>query len=589
MPRPTRAGRGDSKASKLRYRKRLTELANQLYGGCWKMVQHSPGRIVLEDSSKQDVSIESIHQNAVQMCSVRRYAHMSAAVTRDIAIGRQVPWSCVEAAWKWLQGPRGLQPRSFNAGGFPVATVGLVDRVSHVLDCMEVGWHRPDWPCPGELWLRWGVDGVPRWSISYVTLTMALTGEHADFKLHSVERFAHCAVLCGTESVDSVTALFNAVDFNDSLAHMENTVLVVAGRSCRVRSFLMGDHMLQYKATGASGPGSTLPSRQPCPYCNGPPDELLNWRADVRPLETAPRSSAPLQAIPRDQCIPDAMHGCHNLLHGVLLGVVRDKLIAKGLPLTEVTRICSMGLQRGENWVFDEDTNLKKSITQSLEYFSRGSFGQLLTELQGHLGNYLCMALEAAMVDMRMMVNIVYTKLPSEADVERFAQCALDLRQRLAYLKAPATIWGHVWTGHLPQFLRRWRTLYPFVCHGVEGKHRVFKADLQLSAGNQWRNGHWGFAQTLRLDRVRWQLFAEGTRHWRRARVPRGTTASLAHRRYEQYMASLVYSSLTSHHSPLKTTSTILPLKHWGGTKFSNNFSIFLSTSFSFSSFSLTA
>jgi hypothetical protein len=198
--------------------------------------------------------------------------------------------------------------------------------------------------------------------------------------------------------------------------------------------------------------------------------------------------------------------------------------------------------------VFDDDTNMKKSITQSLEYFSRSGFGQLLTELQGHLGNNACMALQAAMVDMKLMVNVVYTKLPSEAEVVRFEQCALDLRQRLAYLKAPTTIWGHVWTGHLPQFLRRWRTLFPFVCHGVEGKHRVFKADLQLSAGNQWRNGHWGFAQTLHLDRVRWQLFAEGTRHWRRARVSRGKNATRVYRHYEQHMASLVLSSSFSVH-----------------------------------------
>jgi hypothetical protein len=189
------------------------------------------------------------------MCSVRRYAHMSAAVTRDIAIGRRVPWSCVEAAWRWLKGPYEAQPANFNAGGFPVATVALVEKVANVLDCMEGGWETPDWPCPGERWVRWGVDGVPRWSISYVTLTVALAGEHADFKLHSVERFAHCAVLCGTESVDSVIALFNAVNLNDSLGvnELENAVAVVAGQSLCVRSFLIGDHMMQYKAQGQAG------------------------------------------------------------------------------------------------------------------------------------------------------------------------------------------------------------------------------------------------------------------------------------------------------------------------------------------------
>ena len=54
------------------------------------------------------VTLEKIHKNAVEMCSVRRYGHMSAAVTRDIAIGRTVPWTCVQAAWNWLKGPRAV-------------------------------------------------------------------------------------------------------------------------------------------------------------------------------------------------------------------------------------------------------------------------------------------------------------------------------------------------------------------------------------------------------------------------------------------------------------------------------------------------
>jgi hypothetical protein len=35
--------------------------------------------------------------------------------------------------------------------------------------------------------VRWGVDGVPRWSISYVTLTVAICGQHQSFKMHSVD------------------------------------------------------------------------------------------------------------------------------------------------------------------------------------------------------------------------------------------------------------------------------------------------------------------------------------------------------------------------------------------------------------------
>jgi hypothetical protein len=144
------------------------------------------------------------------------------------------------------------------------------------------------------------------------------------------------------------------------------------------------------------------------------------------------------------------------------------------------------------------------------------------------------------MQDLRNMVTIVYTAMPTDAQVVRFQEFATDLRMRCKVLKAPATIWGHVWTVHLPQYLRRWRTLYPFVCHGVEGKHRVFKADLQLSAGNQWRNNSFGFAQTLALDRIRWQLIAEGVRDWRRARVKTDAKHLRAYRLYEAHMNGLV-------------------------------------------------
>lgn len=486
------------------------------------------------------VTLEKIHKNAVEMCSVRRYGHMSAAVTRDIAIGRTVPWTCVQAAWNWLKGPRAVQPRSTNAGLFPMASVDFVEKVQHMVECMQPDWDVPDWPCPGELWIRWGVDGVPRWSIGYVTLTVALCGEHSKFKMHSVERFAHCAVLCGTESVDSITALFNATDFNAALETLEGAEVIVSGRQLKIRSYLLGDHMLQYKATGASGPGSSLPSRQSCPYCDAPPDEALSWRTGPRPLAQAVRGHAPLQAIPRTQCIPDAMHGCHNVLNGVVLAAVRNGLVAKGLPMTEVNRICSIGLQRAEEWAFDDDSNMKRSITQSLAYLNNSGFSQLMTELHNHLAAGPCMAVEAAMQDLKNMVCIVYTKNPTTGDIRRFADCAVDLRARLQYLKAPTTIWGHVWTIHLPQFLALWGTLYPFVCHGVEGKHRVFKADLQLSTGNQWGPTGWGFAQTLVLDRIRWQLFAEGTRDWHRQRVRRDNSHVRAYRLYEAHMQKLV-------------------------------------------------
>ena len=169
-------------------------MANITFGGLWTMADCKNGRILLVNTRVAPTT-DDVKKNAIDMCYERRYAGMSGRTTRDVALGRTVPWPCVEATWEYLKGPIVERPVSTYAGIFPFATVDLVYRLAHVLHVLEPGWEQPDWPQHGELWLRWGIDGVPRWRTHYVTLTMALTGKHHDFKLHAVERYAHCAVL----------------------------------------------------------------------------------------------------------------------------------------------------------------------------------------------------------------------------------------------------------------------------------------------------------------------------------------------------------------------------------------------------------
>lgn len=545
MTRQQRQQRGGGKVSdrtKKRYRQRLLDVAGWAYHGNWTVAEQKPGLIVLRDLSMKP-TIDDVHLNSLEMCKLRRYGHLSGAIARDVAIGRKVPWSCIELTWRLLKGPPSERPSSRWAGTFPMAMVPLATRFRHVMDCMEAGWQQPDWPRQGELWVRWGIDGVPRWSVSYITLTMALTGKHDLFKLHSVDRFAHAAVMLGGESVDSIQALLGASRMNAEFAALEGSTFVVQGKPLTVRCFILGDHMLQYKVTGANGPGSTLPHRQPCPWCDAPPLEVLDWSAAIQPVHMQPRPHAPLQGIPRDQCVPDAMHGCHNLLHTVVLGAVRQVLQDKGLPATEIERLSSIGLQRREDWQLDDDSAKKKSIAQTLQYWREGRFAAMLEALKYHITSRKWLTFQAIMSDMQGMLGIAYTAEPSLAQVNNFKLMADDLRGRLAYLHAPVTVWGHIWTVHLPQFLARWGSLFPFVCHGVEGKHRVFKADLQLSTGNQWRNSKWGFAQTLDLDRIRWQLFKCGK--LARPHVPRSPWHIASFRAYEKHvLAEVCFSSL---------------------------------------------
>ena len=141
---PTKGGCGESKSSRLRYRKRLLQMANWAFGGSWKFSEVSEGKIVLVDTAlKMDHS--KIHANALEMCKLRRYAHMSGGQTRDMALGRTVPWSCVSAAWEWLKGPPAEKPESYSANGYPCAKVNLRSKITHLLACMENGWIQPAW------------------------------------------------------------------------------------------------------------------------------------------------------------------------------------------------------------------------------------------------------------------------------------------------------------------------------------------------------------------------------------------------------------------------------------------------------------
>lgn len=119
-------------------------MANWAYGGNWRFQEVSEGKIVLVDTTIR-VDHNKIHNNAMDVCKMRRYAHMTGGQTRDVALGRTVPWLCVSAAWEWLKGPKAEQPDSYTANGFPLAKVDLLSKFNHMLTCMDGGWKQPAW------------------------------------------------------------------------------------------------------------------------------------------------------------------------------------------------------------------------------------------------------------------------------------------------------------------------------------------------------------------------------------------------------------------------------------------------------------
>ena len=157
------------------------------------------------------------------------------------------------------------------------AHVPLQSKVEHmvqVLDTLGV-WIQPDWPRQGELWVRWGIDGVVRWGDnSYITLSVALTGrwwepgkvarskqvaggvvsctaEAVELPIHSRKRFGLAAILATRhESQEAIQALLDGSQLCTELQNMSHH-MVVGGKHLHLRHFVMADHMCMWRLLGA--------------------------------------------------------------------------------------------------------------------------------------------------------------------------------------------------------------------------------------------------------------------------------------------------------------------------------------------------
>ena len=104
-------------------------------------------------------------------------------------------------------------------------------------------------------------------------------------------------------------------------------------------------------------------------------------------------------------------------------------------------------------------------------------------EMKQHNGNDVPLhrLLHAMFIHTGTMVNVAYTPKPTASDIQCATRAAQALRKVLATLEAPATPWGHIWTVHVPQFLLRWGTLFPFLCHGLEGRWSPLKTEIKCN------------------------------------------------------------------------------------------------------------
>eukprot|EP00992_Anisonema_acinus_P012388 TRINITY_DN8089_c0_g1_i1.p2 TRINITY_DN8089_c0_g1~~TRINITY_DN8089_c0_g1_i1.p2 ORF type:complete len:136 (-),score=17.17 TRINITY_DN8089_c0_g1_i1:67-474(-) len=93
----------------------------------------------------------------------------------------------------------------------------------------------------------------------------------------------------------------------------------------------------------------------------------------------------------------------------------------------------------------------------------------------------------AAFRALSQQLDIAYLPVVSPVRMDAFYLASRSLRDAIHLLQCKCTPLVHMWLQHVPQFLRHWGTLYPFIGHGVEGRHRLMKCEVRSSTCGQWK------------------------------------------------------------------------------------------------------
>ena len=393
---------------------------------------------------------------------------------------------------------------------------------------------------PREIWLRLGIDGVPLWHSNVLAMTMSCCSdlkEDLHMPQHSPLRHFVFAIMRSMETKENLLALFTAMGLPEALKQLDGAVFIVGGTLYRIRVFICGDHMCMYKVCGRDGPGSRRPDKCPCPYCNAPAPEVLSYSAAPRPYIQSP--SACFIHIPVLQHAIDCAHGCVNILYTLLLPFAKHFLVESGArnfthrEWDELMRgLCVDQLDpmthvRGEDASANEAvvSALARSITNARNFFKQRLYIQIVDALTIYSSEkvdfegqsvFAWKLLDSLFAHTATIVEVAYTPKPDENDIVR-VETAAAMSRRIFHALATnvgvdSTPWGHVWTCHVPQFLRTWGTLYPFLCHGLEGRWRMLKVEVKHSSHGQWKGDSNGFETVVRYSIAFWKLCAQGVR-----------------------------------------------------------------------------
>ena len=215
----------------------------------------------------------------------------------------------------------------------------------------------------------------------------------------------------------------------------------------------------------------------------------------------------------------DCAHGIVNVLFTVQIPLVAKILEDVGLSKVAAERFIAgidvdiVALTNGD----DDGRGAAPpwSISNALKFHEKRLYNPIVDMLRQHCKtatridkrDVQTMDLVMSMITLtHRRLRVAYKPKPSAEDISGACDAATSLRKVLHALDAPCAPWMHVWTCHVPQFLRRWGTLEPFLCHGFEGRWRDLKAEIKLSTHGQWKGAKCGFETVIQYSIATWSL-----------------------------------------------------------------------------------
>lgn len=506
-----------------KHKSRLAAEAEEAFGGKWAVEQYDDTTIVMKNKQakqRPEQTNEATWQECLNLCRLRVALKTGAEKIRN-NVDRGVRWDCVQAVWKWLTDTLPTCS-AMVADTFPLVWCRLWLVVMLMLHTFRKAeqWQKVDPQKPGELWLRVGADGVPLWKSQVVACTVAVCSDLSHLDMHSPGRHFVFCVLRGAEKKETLAELLRTAGIVEDVTKLEGLVVTIKGQPYVVRVFLCGDHMLMYKIAGRDPPACMRPEKRPCPYCDSCPANVASYKVPAPPM--AASNERLFTSIPCEQHAIDCSHGIVNVLYTVELPIIYTWLSdVGGMTGVSIERFMS---NIDADWAHNLETGdadggdpLPRSISNALKFFNNHIYNRVVAKVRSecqHVIRFegqdvevhkLC---EAMFVLTHRMLKVAYDPKPNQHDIDRACNGTATLRKVLDALGAKCTPWMHVWTCHVPQFLRLWGTLQPFLCHGFEGRWRDLKTEIKLSSHGQWKGAKCGFETVIHYSIVTWALMS---------------------------------------------------------------------------------